>query len=500
MNMKKIYCGIYTTGPSEMTDTYLMDAKQQKAEELLIPFYLWETLAHNFMLSKTGIIPDASAKKILRTLLRYINESENALLHIDPKIGDIHENFESKLAHDIGSDAGWFHTARSRNDQIATDQKLLVKQYIFTIFDALDGFCRVLGSKSIEYAHIPMPGFTHLRVAMPSSFGFWWQAYLEQAIDASELLHTTLEVIDKSPLGAGASYGVNWNIDPSQTQIALGFTKPLVNGLAAINNRGIHELYILGVFVAVMTSLSRMMEDIIFFSMPEIGLITFDEKFTSGSSIMPQKMNPDVAEKARSSAAIVLGCMTTTCLAMKGTPSGMNRDSAETKIVIIDACKTVIDTLHIISVLAKSVKPNKEKMVKMIKPALATKLADTLSKTCNLPFRQTHQAVGLALKTAGGDLEAVSEDLLFLCLAKTVGYSVPIVKKLIGKVLNEQNILVSYSYTGSPNPKFVVQQTKELQQSQKALMNKIEQKKLSFFKAKVKLIKDVENYVKQEEI
>jgi argininosuccinate lyase len=496
--MKKIYGGIYSKKPSVSTDAFIVDEAQKKAEQLLIPYYLWETLAHNYMLAVQKIVPKKVAKKILSKLLEYLVQADETGFNIDPSIGDVHENFEAKLTADIGSDAGWFHTARSRNDQITTDQKLLVKQFCFDIFTKLYTLSGTLGYKSKRYASVLMPGITHTRVAMPSSFGFWWQSYLDELLTVEELFVSVLAVIDKNPLGAGASYGVNWPIDPAKTQQWMGFDKPLVNGLAAIDDRGIHELYLLGLFVGLMTVLSRMMEDIVLFSMPEIGYFSFDESFTTGSSIMPQKINPDIAEKVRAKIGTVLGCLVNTCVSLKGTPHGMNRDSAETKTAFIDAAKTVSDTLGIVEEMVATLVPNEIAMKHALAPALATKLVDSIVQTYNIPFRQAHEAVGKALKASDKDIQKITPQLLAECIGQVWVHHVAVTAEFLSKVLDLDGLLSGFSYIGSPNPKYVVYITKKLLIKNKKLAHTMYVKQKGWNQAKLQLINDVKMYMKKE--
>lgn len=493
--MKKIYGGIYSKEPSIETDAFLVDPKQQAAEQYLLPYYLWETLAHVLMLAKKTLIPTISAKKILGALLFYIEETEKGLMTIDPSIGDVHENIETRLSTDIGSDAGWLQTGRSRNDQVVTDQKLYVKRMIFDVFDTLSVLCKTLGNKSIQCADIPMPGLTHSRLAMPSSCGFWWQSYMVQFVDAAQLLTVTLETIDTHSLGAGASYGVNYPIDPLLTQSWLGFTKPLQNALAAIDDRGIHELYILGILTSIMTIVSRMMEDLVWMSTPEIGFFTIDQSYTTGSSIMPQKINPDVAEKSRAKVGTVLGDLVSVCIALKGTTHGYNRDGAETKTAIIDACHTVISTLKIVEKLCASVVPCPSAMKKNIVTTLATKLADGLSQGYGIPFRQAHEIVGKALKIHNGQMAQITTETLSACIKETAGAIVSVPKEFVDKMLHEDNLFGTYTYTGTPNVQYVKRTTTKLFTDHADTIKRMGVLKTTYYQAKITLLNEVHLFI-----
>jgi argininosuccinate lyase len=498
--IKKIYGGIYTSETMKQADEFIVDIQQQKAESELAPFYLWETLAHNYMLAKQKIIPEKESKLILQVLVKYLEKADKEGFVLDPTVGDIHENVETLLTQQLGSIAGWMHIARSRNDQITCDQKLITKKLLFDLFNSLFALSQVLGEKASTYKHVVMPGLTHLRVAMPSSFGFWWQSYLEQIIECQIILQSIYEATDKNPLGAGASYGTNWPIDPQMTTKYLGFNNVFTNALSAINSRGIHELYTIAPLCSLLTILSRMMEDVIIFSMPEINWINMDEGFTSGSSIMPQKMNADVAEKIRGKTAKVLGLFVTTCVAMKGTPSGYNKDSAETKLAILDSLKEVISTVKIATVMLEKITPNSEVMKKSISQSLATKLADTLVKTYKIPFRSAHHIVGKALALAKKDTSKVTPEILGDAIEEILGVKINISAIFIKSVLDKEHALESYLYLGTPSPSLVTKVNKKLLKKAKKINTWVKFQEDISLKAKGNLIKDVKAYIKGESL
>lgn len=493
---KKIHYGIYKKIPAKATEAFLIDSSQQQAESQLMPFYLWETLAHNFMLFKQNIVPEKEAKKILKSLLKYIVDAENGSLISDPKLGDIHENIEARLTDDIKEAAGWMHIARSRNDQVTTDQKLLTKKLFFDLSETLVLLGSTLGEKAEMYKNVVMPGFTHLRVAMPSSFGFWWQAYLDQIVEWEEIIKNLFMVIDKNPLGAGASYGVNWPINTEMTTQDLGFDKPIMNALSAINSRGIHEIYLIGPLCGLATILSRMMEDIIIFSMPEIGYIAIDEGFTSGSSIMPQKINPDIAEKIRSKAGKLLGQFVNTCMVMKGTPSGYNRDSAETKVAIIETMQETISILAITNNMLVNIVSNKENMKAHVIPSLATLLADELVQAYKIPFRQAHQIVGKSLEVCDRDIHKLTHKIIETVFKSITGKSVKFPAGLIEKTINPNTALDRLSYQGTPNPKFVTKTNEKLLADNRRFASWSTAEKKKFYQAKKNLIKKVKEALK----
>lgn len=494
---QKIYGGIYNQGSNQVTDLFLGDTQQIQMDSLMVPFYLWETVAHNLMMAKNGLIPLVSAKKILKELLELMVKVEKKGFVINPNKGDLHENIETWLTEEIGAEAGWFHLARSRNDQITCDQKLITKSLFFQLGKQLAGLGEVLGNKSQRYIATIMPGFTHLRSAMPSSFGFWWQAYLVQVIEIEKLFQSIYAIVDTNPLGAGASYGVNWPIETGSTTVNLGFSKPLLNALASINNRGLHELYWLGALVPLVTILSRMMEDVIIWSMPEIDLIRMSEEYTTGSSIMPQKINPDVAEKIRGKTGVLLGDYVQLATTLKGTASGYNRDTAETKIVIIQSLIEVISVVNIATQMLKTIVPNEKNMLIVTKQALATKVADQLAQKYKIPFRSAHQIIGASLKQSDYNLDQITAPLLKELTYKMTGMNIKISASWLANIIEVNQALSLYSYVGTPNPITMKNVNNDLLVNNQIFDNFISSETNEFVMAKQHLLQQVKTYLEE---
>jgi len=494
MKSSKIYGGIYSKGPSKNTDQFIMDPTMTVLENKLAPYYLMETVAHNLMTAKCGIVPKKIAKKILKELLKLVEKVKTQQL-VDPLIGDVHENIESQLTKTLGDDAGWFHVARSRNDQTVVDQKLFTKKYLIDIFEELNKLENVLLKKAEIYKSTVMPGFTHMRSAMPSSFGFWWQSYLDQILDLNKVLKSIFEIYDKCPLGAGASYGVNWSINPKITAQNLGFSKPLNNGLSAINNRGIEDANIISQLAIFLTILSRMMEDLIIWSLPELNYVEISEEFTTGSSIMPQKMNPDICEKIKSKSAKLIANLNHVLIAMKGTPSGYNRDSAESKIAIMASLDETLSTISITNNMLAKVIANPKAMEKGVISSLPTKLADKLAEEYQIPFRLSHKIVGKIVGLVKGDLVKINSLLMEKVIKEITGKSFPINQKLIHDTLNIENALNQYNYQGSPKPYFVFQVNNLLKKEVIQLSKWAKKTKNKFSQAEENLNLEVKSFI-----
>ncbi|KKP60416.1 MAG: Argininosuccinate lyase [Candidatus Roizmanbacteria bacterium GW2011_GWA2_34_18] len=494
MKNVKIYGGIYTKEPSKKTDQFIMDSIMTVLENKLVPYYLWETIAHNLMITKQGIVPKKIAKKILKGLLKLVKKAKIQQL-VNPLIGDVHENIESQLTKTLGDDAGWFHLGRSRNDQSVVDQKLFTKKFLLNFFEKLSQLELILLKKAEQNKEVIMPGFTHLRSAMPSTFGFWWQAYLDQIIDLHQILKTVYQITDKSPLGAGASYGVNWKIDPVFTAKKLGFSKPLNNALSAINSRGIEDALIISNLTVFLTILSRMMEDLIIWSMPELNFIAISEEFTTGSSIMPQKMNPDIAEKVKSKSAKLIGNLNHVLVAMKGTPSGYNRDSAESKIAIINSLEESLSTVSITCDMLDKIIPNPETMKKATISSLPTKLADKLVEEYQIPFRLSHKIIGKIVGLVKEDLTKINSIIVETAIKEIVNKSFVVNQKLINDTLKVENALNQYDYQGSPKPYFVFQVNNLLEKEANQLSQWGKKEKKKFYQAEKNLYQEVKNFI-----
>jgi len=497
MKNSKIYGGIYTKGPSKITDQFIMDPTMTVLENKLTPYYLIETIAHNLMTAKCGIVPKKSAKKILQELLSLLEKSQNGQL-VDPVIGDVHENIEKLLTDSIGEDAGWFHLARSRNDQTIIDQKLFTKKYLIDIFNEINKLEYTLLKKAEAYKNTIMPGFTHMRSAMPSSFGFWWQSYLDQIIDLNKILKIVFETYDKCPLGAGASYGVNWKIDPKFSAKALGFSKPLNNGLSVIDNRGIEDANIIGQLSILLTVLSRMMEDLIIWSLPELNYVSISEEFTTGSSIMPQKMNPDICEKIKSKSAKLIANFNHDLIAIKGTPSGYNRDSAEIKIAIMASLEEALSTISITDGMLSKVIANPKKMKKGVISSLPTKLADELVKKFGIPFRVAHKIVGKTVGLVNGKIQDITANTVKKAIKEITGKNYYVKVELIKKVFNVDNALDQYEYEGSAGPKYVSIVNDKLNKELEILSTWTKSIKNKSIKAEQKLLEEINKFIKDK--
>ncbi len=351
--------------------------------------------AHAAMLAKTGIITPQDAKRIAHGLDTILSEIEAGKFKFKRALEDIHMNVESRLGELVGPAAGRLHTARSRNDQVATDFRLFMRDAIDGIDAALTAYQRALAEKALEHAATVMPGFTHLQTAQPVTFGHHLLAYVEMAARDRGRFADARTRLNESPLGAAALAGTSFPIDRSMTAEALGFSRPTANSLDAVADRDF-VLEALSACAITAVHLSRFAEEIVLWSSPLVGLVQLSDKFTTGSSIMPQKRNPDAAELVRARAGRIVGALTALLIVMKGLPLAYQKDMQEDKEGAIDALGTLLLSINAITGMVRDMKPNVERMRQAAGEgfATATDLADWLTRTLKLPFRVAHNVTG----------------------------------------------------------------------------------------------------------
>src|SRR4249920_1507585 len=286
--------------------------------------------AHAAMLAEQGIITASDAKNIGKGLDTILSEIGNGAFDFKRALEDIHMNVESRLSELIGPAAGRLHTARSRNDQVATDFRLYVRDTIDETDAALAAFQQVLAARALEHAATVMPGFTHLQTAQPVTFGHHLLAYVEMAARDRGRFADARRRANESPLGAAALAGTAFPVDRAMTAKTLGFERPMANSLDAVSDRDF-VLEALSAASITAVHLSRFAEEIVIWCSPLAGLIMLSDRFTTGSSIMPQKRNPDAAELVRAKAGRVIGALQALLVVMKGLPLAYQKDMQEDK-------------------------------------------------------------------------------------------------------------------------------------------------------------------------
>jgi argininosuccinate lyase len=351
--------------------------------------------AHAEMLAKQGIIAADDARKIAHGLDTILSEIGSGKFQFKRQLEDIHMNVESRLTELIGPAAGRLHTARSRNDQVATDFRLWVRARIDDIDGLLSDYQKALAEKALEHAATVMPGFTHLQTAQPVTLGHHLLAYVEMAARDRDRLAGARARLNVSPLGAAALAGTSFPIDRAMTADALDFDRPMANSLDAVSDRDF-VLETLSTAAIASVHLSRFAEEIVIWTSPLVGLVTLSDKFTTGSSIMPQKRNPDAAELVRAKTGRVVGALNQMLMVMKGLPLAYQKDMQEDKEGTIDAFDALALSIDAMTGMVRDMEPNAERMKEAAGAgyATATDLADWLVRTLKMPFRDAHHVTG----------------------------------------------------------------------------------------------------------
>jgi argininosuccinate lyase len=372
--------------------------------------------AHAAMLAKQGIIAAEDARAIARGLDTILSEIEGGKLELKRALEDIHMNVESRLAELIGPAAGRLHTARSRNDQVATDFRLWIRATIDAIDDALADYQCALAEKAQEHAATVMPGFTHLQIAQPVTFGHHLLAYVEMAARDRGRFADARARLNQSPLGAAALAGTAFPIDRAMTATALGFDAPMANSLDAVSDRDF-ALETLSAAAIAAVHLSRFAEEIVIWCSPLVGLIALSDRFTTGSSIMPQKRNPDAAELVRAKTGRIVGALDALLIVMKGLPLAYQKDMQEDKECAMDALSALMLSIAAMTGMVRDMTPDVARMHKAAGEgySTATDLADWLVRTLKMPFREAHHVTGrivAAAAAAGVPLHELPLDVM----------------------------------------------------------------------------------------
>ena len=351
--------------------------------------------AHAAMLAEQGIIARDDASQIAAGLDTILSEIEQGRFNFQRALEDVHMNVEPRMADLIGSAAGRLHSARSRNDQVATDFRLWMRDTIDQLDAALIDYQTALAEKALEHADTVMPGLTHLQTAQPVTFGHHLLAFVEMAERDRGRFADARKRLNECPLGSAALAGTSFPLDREMTAKALGFDRPTANSLDAVSDRDfVMETLAAATIAAV--HLSRIAEEIVIWTSPLTGLMRLSDKFTTGSSIMPQKRNPDAAELVRAKAARIAAAFQAIVVVMKGLPLAYQKDMQEDKEGAMDALGALSLCIVAMTGMVRDIEPDVGRMKKAAGEgyATATDLADWLVRSLNIPFRQAHHITG----------------------------------------------------------------------------------------------------------
>lgn len=373
------------------------------------------SLAHAAMLAKVGVISQKDLEDIRRGMAQIKEEIESGKFDWQLALEDVHLNIEARLTALIGDAGKRLHTGRSRNDQVATDMRLYLRDEIDVIANQINELQKVLVSLAEKETDTVMPGFTHMQVAQPVTFGHHMLAYAEMFERDHERMFDLRRRVNRSPLGAAALAGTTYPIEREYTAQLLGFEAAMQNSLDAVSDRDFC-LEFLAAASLVMIHISRLSEELVYWMSQRFNFIHLPDRFTTGSSIMPQKKNPDVPETSRGKAARVIGELCQFAVLMKGLPLAYNKDLQEDKEPVFDAIDTVRDTLHAFIEMMPGVEPQREELRAACQAGFptATDLADYLVRK-GVPFRSAHDIVGRVVRKASElnvDLHEMPLDVL----------------------------------------------------------------------------------------
>ena len=359
------------------------------------------SIAHSQMLAASGVIKAEDQQEIERGLNTILQEIEAGKFEFSAKLEDIHMNVEARLAELIGPVAGRLHTARSRNDQVAVDFRLWVKDELNRTAAALVALIEAFLERAEEHAATLMPGFTHLQTAQPVTFGHHCMAYVEMFARDLSRVRDAIERMDESPLGAAALAGTGFAIDRHMTAKALGFREPTRNSMDSVSDRDF-ALEFLSLASICATHLSRLAEEIVIWSTPQFGFVRLSDAFSTGSSIMPQKKNPDAAELVRAKTGRINGNLIALLTVMKGLPLAYSKDMQEDKEAVFDTAETLDLMVAAMTGMVRDMEMNVAAMKKAASSgySTATDLADWLVREAGLPFREAHHVTGRAVELA----------------------------------------------------------------------------------------------------
>ncbi|MEP5728456.1 MAG: argininosuccinate lyase [Sulfitobacter sp.] len=454
----KMWGGRFAAGPDaimEAINASISFDKRMAAQDIA------GSRAHAAMLAATGIISDKDAEAIGEGLLTILSEIEGGTFAYSTALEDIHMNVEARLKEVIGEPAGRLHTGRSRNDQVATDFKLWVRDQLDAFEGGLVALLRALLGQAEAGADWTMPGFTHLQTAQPVTWGHHMMAYVEMFGRDLSRVRDARARMNESPLGAAALAGTSFPIDRDMTAQALGFDRPAANSLDAVSDRDF-ALEFLGAASICAMHLSRFAEELVIWSSAQFRFVALSDRFSTGSSIMPQKKNPDAAELIRAKVGRIFGANTALMMVMKGLPLTYSKDMQEDKEQVFDAADNLMLALAAMEGMVRDMTGQRENLAAAAGSGFstATDLADWLVRVLGLPFRDAHHITGSLVALAEGQ----GCDLPDLTIAQMQAVHADITESVFDVlgVENSVNSRMSYGGTAPAQVRAQIERWKDL--------------------------------------
>ena len=449
---KKLWSGRFQKDMDKKTQDF---TESTDTDLRLVEYDIWGSQVHAIMLAKQKIISNTDLKQIILCLDQVDQDFKEGNFRLDPQNEDVHMNVELYLIETAGVEfGGKLHTARSRNDQILTDVRLYLRQQILDIQQQLSDLCRSFLSIADQHYHTVMPGYTHTQHAQPISLGFWATAYVSKFLRDLKRFDSAYTITNQNPLGSAALAGTSFPIDRDLTAKLLGFDTVQEHALDVISSRDF-ILEILSNLSILMVGLSRFCEEIIYWTSYEFRIAELDDQFASGSSIMPQKKNADLAELTRGRTGRVIGALIDVLTSLKGLPMGYNRDLQEDKPPLWQALDVVKSCLAILPDMLGTTHFNTIRMAQLcdMNFITATELANHLASEHNIPFRQCHEVVGSVVGELSRSGKTFADWNKTQQLLKTKG--IDLKTDQLQQILDPINTLQNNGSVGGTSPKEV---------------------------------------------
>jgi argininosuccinate lyase len=422
------------------------------ADELLLIYDIWTNLAHVKMLSHCGILEDDECRVLCEALVALATKVQQGDFHLDPRKEDVHVNIEHHITQTLGIEAGKkIHTGRSRNDQCGTDIKLYLRDQLLEISENVRVLIEAILKKATPELESIMPGFTHYQPAMLTTAAHWLTSWSQALLRDLERLYQDLELLNRSPLGAAAAFGTSWAIDREYAAQLMGFDAPDENSLDCISARGEYEARAAATLSFLMNHLGTIAQDMILLNMPYYGMLVIPDQYVTGSSIMPQKKNPDFAELIRGKAACCHGALASLLGIQKGSMSGYNREYQLSKYVIMDVLRECRDAPVILSGVVNAMSFNRAQMLAKAQKGFmnSADVADLLARKFNLAFRDCYELLSLAVRNCEDAGQLTREGLEKAI--EHLGLPVKLSKKDVRLFNSPRLLLQEKKHTGAPS-------------------------------------------------
>ena len=421
------------------------------ADEALLPFDLWTNRAHAIMLERRGILEKSALRAILKALRSLESDWEAGRFKLDPALEDVHVNVERYVAGKAGAEAGGrLHTGRSRNDQVACDMRLFMRARALELAEGLHALVLLLLEQAREHSETLLPGFSHHQPAMVTTWGHWLCSYAQALCRDLERIRAAYDLLNRNPLGAVAAFGTSWPIDRELTAALLAFPRVDINTLDCISARGEHEATLAHACTAMMNHLSLIAQDLILLSHPYWGMVRLADRYVTGSSLMPQKRNPDLAEVVKGKTGWVAGMAAALLGASRGTMSGYNRDTQVTKYAIMDVLRECLPAPLVMRGALETLEVDAAAMAARLKQGflLAADFADLLARNLGLPFRACYDITARAVAYSGDSGEITAEAARRAL--KEAGQPVKAVKEALSALSDPAAVVRWRQHTGAP--------------------------------------------------